>query len=220
MFLDRFNGVRRTGWIITASGRKQRRQPELITANEQNEHAFHSRLSGCARSSATSSISISRASKLTSYAEGRGLTTRSTPSSVGRSFVRTSSRSLRRSRFRSTILCRCFPTTTAARACESRESLARTSRCSVRSRLPAFLTCSRSDSRVSLELRGYPNLLGAGVLAGQLNRQLLSSLLPASAQNLTTPASRHSLPEPMRPDTALITGTVGWLTHLMLQNSD
>ena len=154
MFLDRLDGVRRTGWIITASGRKQRRKPELITANEENEHVFHSRIPCCARSSATFSISISRVSKLASYAEGKDLTTRSIPPIAGRSLVRTSSRSLRRRRFRSTMLCRCFPTTTAARACESRESLARTSRCSVRSRLPAFFTCSRSDSRVSLELRG------------------------------------------------------------------
>lgn len=154
VLLDCLDGVRRTGWIITAHGRKQGRKPELIAANHENERSFHCSALDCLSSSARFSISITRASKLASYAEGRDLTTRSTPPITGRSFVRSSSRNLRRRRFRSTMLWRCFPTTTAARACESRESLARTSRCSVRSRLPAFFTCSRSDSRVSLKLRG------------------------------------------------------------------
>src|SRR4249919_3271435 len=90
-------------------------------------------------------------------------------------------------RFLSTIVCPCFATITATLACKSRESVARTSRCSVRIRLPAFFTSSRSEFRVSLRLRGYPYLLGAGVLAWQPYCQLLPPFLPTAAQNLAAP---------------------------------
>jgi len=135
--------------------------------------------------------------------------------------VRASSRKRRRSRLRSTIVCPCFDTITATLACENGEPLARTSRCSVRSRLPVRFTSSRSDSRVILKTREYPFPLRACVLARQPYSQLLPSLLATSAQDLTTPPRRHPLPKPVRPNPTLIPGTVSWLTHKeLLQKSD
>lgn len=127
--------------------------------------------------------------------------------------VRTSSRSLLRKRLRSTMRCPDFPTIIATRECESRESVTRTSRCSVLIRLPAFLTSSISDFRVMRYLRGNPEVLGAGVFTWQLNSQLLSPFFPAAAQNLAAPSGRHSLSEPVRANPTLIPGTIGWLTH-------
>jgi hypothetical protein len=166
------------------------------------------------------SISRTSSSNVASYPEEKARTTISIAPMAGITRIRTSSRNLRRSRFRSTIVCPCFPTITATRACKSRESLARTSRCSVRSRLPALFTSSISDSRVSLWLREYPYSLRAGVLARQPDRQLLSSFLATTAQDLTTPSCRHSFPKPVCTNTTLVAGTVGWLTHLKLQISD
>ena len=135
----------------------------------------------------SASISFFSCSNVASYPVDNERTTKSTPPIRGISLTLTSSRNRLLKRLRSTIVCPYFATTTATRACESRESMARTSRCSVRSRLPARFTFSKSDSRVSLWLRGYPYCLGAGVLARQPYSQLLPPLLPTAAQYLATP---------------------------------
>lgn len=154
VFFDRLDGIRRTGRIITTRGRQQWRYPQLIASDEEHQNRLHSCAPALRSCPAIVSNSVISSSKLASYAEGNDLTTMSSGCRTGSSRVRTISRSLRRRRFRSTIVWPCFPTITAARACESRESLARTSRWSVRSRLPAFFACSRSSSRVSRLLRG------------------------------------------------------------------
>lgn len=187
MFLDRLDSVRRTGWIITARCRKQWRNPELVSTNYQNESASHCSCISSMSSCVIFSTSLSSTSKGASYAISRLLTTTSTAFNRGMILVRASSFRRLLRRFLSTIVCPCFATITVTLACESRESAARTSRCSVRIRLPAFFTSSRSELRVSRRLRGYPYLLGAGVLAWQPDRQLLPSFLPATAQNLATP---------------------------------
>jgi len=186
MLLDRFDCICRAGWIIAARGRKQWRYPQLVSSNEHNHCLAHVRRF-VDRSEAIVSISRANSANVTSYAEENERTIRSVPFSCGMIRVRTSSRNRRRSLFRSTIVCPCLATITAVRVCESRESVARTSRCPVRSRLPALFTRSISDSRVSLRSREYPKRLGAGVLARQPYRQLLSSLLPTATQYLATP---------------------------------
>ena len=181
MLFDRLDGVRRTGWIITARCRKQWRNPELVSTNNQNESTSHCSCVSCMISCVILTTSLSSISKGASYADERLLTTTSTVPRRGMILVRASSFRRLLRRFLSTIVCPCFATITVTLACESRESAARTSRCSVRIRLPAFFTSSRSELRVSRRLRGYPYLLGAGVLAWQPDRQLLPSFLPATA---------------------------------------
>ncbi len=181
MLLDCLNGIRGTGWIITARSREQWRDPQLISANHQYQSPSHDlRLPGesfCA----ICSPSITSSSKVASYADGRLRTTMSIPPTAGITLVRAISRKRLLRRFLSTIVCPCLATITATLACESRESVVRTSRCSVHNRLPAFFTSSRSELRVSLWPRGYPNLLGASVLARQPDSKLLSSLLTTTA---------------------------------------
>jgi hypothetical protein len=41
VLLERFNGVCGTAWIITARGRQQRTERELVAANNEHEHALH-----------------------------------------------------------------------------------------------------------------------------------------------------------------------------------
>lgn len=54
---------------------------------------------------------------------------------------------------------------------------------------------------------------GAGVLAGQLDRQTLAALLPTAAQYLATPLRFHARAEPMRLDAALVPGAIRRLSH-------
>ena len=149
----------------------------------------------------------------TSYAVGNDLITTSAEIVMGRICVRASSRRRLFNRLRSTIEWLCFATTIPSLIEESRESAARTSRCSVRNRLPALLTRSRSAARVSLRLREYPTFLRPGVLTWQPDRKLLSPLFSAATQDLSSPPCRHPLPKTMRPNTALVSRTVSWLTH-------
>lgn len=150
MFFDRFDRIRRAGWIITARGWKKRRYPELISTNEKHESCSHWIDLTEVSHSMILSISAFSSSNVARYPTGSDRTTMSVDPAAGISLVLANSLNRRRSLFRSIIVWPNLPTTTATRACESRESMARTSRCSVRSRLPALFTCSRSDSRVSL----------------------------------------------------------------------
>ena len=43
MTLERFDGISGTAWIITARWRQQRRQGDLVPADEPDEHCFHGR---------------------------------------------------------------------------------------------------------------------------------------------------------------------------------
>jgi len=138
---------------------------------------------------------------------------RLTRSSAGRSRIRTSSRRRRFTRFRSTTLCLCFGTTTPTFGCNNREADARASRSPVCIRFPVRLTVSSSASFLSLVLRGWRSLLGAGVFRRQLDSKPLTPLLTAATQNFATPFSSHPQPETMRTDAALITGTIRRLAH-------
>jgi hypothetical protein len=159
---------------------------------------------------ATSSDSCS---KLLLYASGFARIRRSTPAMFGKSPVRTISRRRRLTRFRSTIFRRCFGTTIPTLGCDNREVDARASRRSVCILFPVRLTASRSVSLVSLDLRGKPNDLGAGVFRRQLNGEPFTSFLAAPAKNFTPPFSSHPQPEPVGTDAALVAGTIGGLTH-------
>jgi hypothetical protein len=158
-------------------------------------------------------ISPASWAKLESYASGFARTRTSIPCSPGSSVHLTSSRRRRFTRFRSTILCLCFGTTTPTRGCNNREADARASRRSVCMRFPVRLTASRSASLVSRCLRGNPSVLGAGVFCRQLDGKPFTSLLSTPAENFTPPFSSHPQPETMRADTALVAGTVGGLAH-------
>lgn len=76
------------------------------------------------------------------YAEGSARMTRSTPriAEGARILVRTSSRNLRFNLFLSAAVLPCFGTTSPDLAKLNGEAVARTSRCSVRHRLPVCLT--------------------------------------------------------------------------------
>lgn len=149
MFFDRLDGIRRTGWIITARCGKQWRNPELVSADNQDQTVPHSFSVSDESSCAIFSTSFIRTSNDASYADIRVRTTMSILLRFGITFVRASSRRRLLRRFLSIMVCPCFATITVTLACESRESVARTSRCSVRNRLPAFFTSSRSELRVS-----------------------------------------------------------------------
>ncbi len=151
--------------------------------------------------------------KLESYASGFARMRTSIPSSWGKSPILTSSRRRRFTRFRSTILCLCFGTTTPTRGCSNREADARASRRSVCIRFPVRLTPSRSTSLVSRELRGKPSVLGASVFRRQLDGKPFASLFAAAAKNFTPPSSSHTQPEAMCPDATLVTGTICRLAH-------
>ena len=138
---------------------------------------------------------------------------RSIPLSSGRTLVRTISRKRRLTRFRSTILRRCFGTTMPIRGYSNREVDARASRRSVCIRFPARLTASSSVSLVSRDRRGKPSDLGAGVFRRQLDGKPFTSFLATAAQNFAAPFSSHPQPKSMRADTAFITRTIGGLTH-------
>ncbi len=150
MLFDSLHGVRRTGWIITARRWKERRDQKLIAANAYQHGIFHleptDSLLSCRH---TMSISLLSCSKVAVYALDSERMTMSTPSASGMIRMRANSLKRLRRRLRSTMLWPCFETTTATLACKKGEPLARTSKWSVRSRFPAFFTCSRSDSLVS-----------------------------------------------------------------------
>jgi hypothetical protein len=147
VFFDRLHGIRRTGWIITARGWKQWRDPQLISSYEKHQSGLQLEISPSCRT--ISSISAVNTAKVASYAFGNERITTSIGTLRGIRRIRASSRRRLRSRLRSTMVCLCFPTITASLTCESREVTARISRCSVRSLLPAFFTNARSASRVN-----------------------------------------------------------------------
>src|SRR5207248_8831909 len=101
--------------------------------------------------------------------DGFARISRSTPPNSRSNPVRTISLKRRLTRFLSTIFCLCLGTTTPTRGYDNREADARASRRSVCIRFPVRLTASRSASLVSLDLRGKPKALGAGVFRRQLN---------------------------------------------------
>src|SRR4029079_6489074 len=131
----------------------------------------------------------------------------------GSKVVRTISRRRRLTRFLATILRRCLGTTIPTLGYSNREADARASRCSVCIRFPVRLTASRSALLVSLDRRGKPRTLGAGVFRRQLNGEPFTSLLAAAAKNFASPFSSHPQPKTMRTDTAFVTGTIGGLAH-------
>lgn len=98
------DGVGGTAWIITARGREQWRKPQLVTTYEKKQNSLH----GCTiffeSPEAISEISVASAPKLAPYPEDSARITTSIPLIIGINFVRASSRSLLRSRFRSTIV--------------------------------------------------------------------------------------------------------------------
>jgi hypothetical protein len=151
--------------------------------------------------------------KLESYASGFARMRMSIPSSRGSSPSLTSSRRRRFTRFRSTILCLCFGTTTPTRGCSNREADARASRRSVCIRFPVRLTASRSASLVSRERRGKPSVLGASVFRRQLDGEPFTPLLAAAAQNFTSPFSSHPQSKTVCADPPFVAGTVGGLAH-------
>ena len=147
------------------------------------------------------------------YARGPARMTTSMEGSMGRSRSLAISRRRRFNVFRSTAVCRCFGTITPMRGWPRGEATARTSRCSVRIRLPSRATLDRSFPCVNRRVRGKPNCLSAAVLRRQLDRQPLAPLLAATAQHFTSPPRGHARTESMRADPALVAGTVRWLSH-------
>jgi len=138
--------------------------------------------------------------------------------SVGNSLSRTSSRRRRLRRFRSTAVCWCRGTTIPTRGNARGEARTRTSRCVVRIRFPSRMTVWMSLLRVNRLRRGNPKpLLGACVLAREFDGQASTALLAATAQDCTSPLGFHARTESMSLDTALVSGTIGWLTHGLLQ---
>ena len=136
------------------------------------------------------------------------------PRSCGSSLSRTSSRRRRLRRFRSTALCWCRGTTTPIRGNARGEARTRTSRCGVRIRFPSRMTVWMSLLRVNRLRRGNPKpLSGACVLARKFDGQASTSLLTATAQDFTSPLGFHARAESVCLDPALVSGTVGWLTH-------
>ena len=131
----------------------------------------------------------------------------------GRRLRRVSSRSLRLSRLRSVVVRPRFGTTIPTRGCAKGEAIARTSRSFVRVRFPFRNTAVRSAFPVRRWDGGNRNPSGAGVLRRQLNGEALAPLLATTAQCFPSPSRRHTRPKPVGFDAALITGTVGRLTH-------
>jgi hypothetical protein len=78
-------------------------------------------------------------------------------------------------------------------------------------RFPVRLIDSISVARDTRWAR--ENVLRAGVLRRQLNRQPLAPLFPAACQHFASPPSRHPLAETMRLDPALIPRPIRGLTH-------
>ena len=159
------------------------------------------------RSAAADAVYASRRARMATSTAGR---TRS----AGRSSRRVSSRRRRLSRLRSTAECWCRGTTIPMRGRPRGEARTRTSRCAVRIRFPSRMTACMSDPRVSLFRRGKPKpSLCAGVFARELNGEAPPSLLPAAAEDLTSPLRFHARTKPVGFDAALVPGTVCRLTH-------
>ena len=71
-----------------------------------------------------------------------------------------------------------------------------------------------SGVRVKRCARAKPSVgSGAGVLAGEANRQALAALPPPAAENFAAPLGLHASAETMRPDAALVAGAIRRLTH-------
>jgi hypothetical protein len=228
-----FDGIGGTTWIITARGRQQRRQHDLIRPHEQDEHGprhcsddvddrtarrlIHrgNRRGNCV---AARTISIASSSNDAVYASGRARMTMSTESIVAKRRVRTSSRKRRFSRLRSIADLEYRGTTIPTRGCPKAEAITRTSRCIVRIRFPSRATFWSSTPRVSRWLRGKSSPCrgcwsGAAVLARDPNSQPLPPFLPTAAESLASPLGRHAGTKPVRTGTPLIAGTIGGLTH-------
>lgn len=157
------------------------------------------------------SISRVSVSNDASYALGHGRINTSIGAITGSMRVRTNSRSRRLSRFRSTMVRLYFGTMIPTRANANGEATIRTSKCPVLIRFPVRLIASMSVAR---EIRcARENVLRAGVLRRQLNRQPLAPLLPATCQHFASPPSRHPLAETMRLDPALVPRPIRGLTH-------
>jgi hypothetical protein len=167
MSLEGFKRIGRTRWIVTATGWKEWRDCQLVTANQKNENRPHDQCAATpAAQLAIVSTCAASSSKVERYASGLARTSRSTRPITGNSRSRASSRRRRLVRFRSTMVRPCFGTTTPTREWGNREVETRASRHSVCIRLPARRTSSRSASLVSRRLRGKPRLLYAGVFGG------------------------------------------------------
>ena len=154
---------------------------------------------------------------LARYASRRARIATSTtrePVIPGSSLSRTSSRRRRLRRLRSTAECWCRGTTMPTRGKARGEARTRTSRCGVRIRFPSRITAWMSLLRVSRFRRGNPKpVLGACVLAREFDGQAPASLLASTAQDFTSPFGFHARAKSVSLDAALVTGTVGWLTH-------
>lgn len=139
--LDRLHRVRGAGGIIAARGRQQGRDSDLVSANQKDQELSQNQSLAVNRR-AIPAISCSSSVNEAEYAAGSARITRSTPRipAGARILVRTSSRSLRFNLFLSTDVLPCFGTTSPDLAKLNGEAVARTSRCSVRHRLPVCLT--------------------------------------------------------------------------------
>ena len=134
MALQSLNRVRRTTRRISTARRGQRRDPHLVHPHQSDQDATdHVR-------STNSTSSRRRSSNPASYASRLARTRRSTSTprslNLGSKSLLPISRSRRLRRFRSTIRCRCFGTTTPNRGCETGEAAKTTSRCRVLDRFP------------------------------------------------------------------------------------
>jgi hypothetical protein len=178
--LERLDGVGGATWIITAGGRQERREHDLIPAHEQDERGARSgehsaderaplrteRSERSMRSHRANSrgscvaarrMSLSSASNDAAYASRRALMTTSIGGVDGRRRVRTSSRRRRFNRLRSTADLEYRGTTRPTRGWSRGEATARTSRCVVRTRFPSRAMPCSSAPRVSRWLRGKPS---------------------------------------------------------------
>jgi hypothetical protein len=138
VLLERFDGVGRAAWIITARGRQQRAENDLVPSNEKDEHRTHTAYT--ADSSIMIRTSERSASNVAAYASRRARMTMSRgalPCSAGSSSRRASSLRRRLSLFRSTAECWWRGTTTPMRETPRGEARTRTSRCTVRIRFPS-----------------------------------------------------------------------------------
>src|SRR6476620_1453272 len=100
------------------------------------------------------------------------------------------------------------------------EARTRTSRCTVRIRFPSRMTVCRSWPRVNRWRRGNPKpSLSAGVLVRKLHSEALPPLLATTAEYFASPLRFHARAESVRLDPALVTRTIGGLTHGRLQKT-
>jgi len=116
MLLDRLHRICRASRIVPACRGKQRRYPKLITPDRQYKNLTH-QIGWNVELNRWTTVRISAPSTLKSapYAGGNAWRTKSTLAHLGRRSILTSSRNLRRRRFRLTMIWPYLGTMTATR---------------------------------------------------------------------------------------------------------